>query len=202
MATSVTPRRQVRPKVSDTITPTSTPARARRPSRMRRAERSGSTGQQRGPAPLDVGQVDAGVGADEAVPGLGDDQVAAAAQDAHRLVVDQRLVGQRVVGVDRAPAGPRPWTRSSGSPPPRRRRPASASLGDEAGQVVAGPISPMPSTRIKRDAGHTGAFRPVGERPRRARAAASSGPDMRWGPPRSACPRPRPPRPGRRRPRR
>ena len=44
MATSVRPRRHVRPNVSDTMTATSTPARARTPSRMRRAERSGSTG--------------------------------------------------------------------------------------------------------------------------------------------------------------
>ncbi len=44
MATSVTPRRQGRPKVSDTMTPTSTPGAARRPSRMRRAERSASRG--------------------------------------------------------------------------------------------------------------------------------------------------------------
>ena len=38
------PLRQARPNVSETITPTSTPARARRPSRMRRAERSESMG--------------------------------------------------------------------------------------------------------------------------------------------------------------
>ena len=44
MATSVKPRRQVRPNVSEMMTPTSTAARARRPSRMPRAERSGSTG--------------------------------------------------------------------------------------------------------------------------------------------------------------
>jgi len=44
MATSVTPRRQGRPNVSLTTTPTSTPSRARNPSRMRRAERSGSSG--------------------------------------------------------------------------------------------------------------------------------------------------------------
>ncbi len=38
------PRRHGRPKVSETTTATSTPRRARRPWRMRRAERSGSTG--------------------------------------------------------------------------------------------------------------------------------------------------------------
>ena len=44
MATSVSPRRHGRPNVSETTTATSTPARARRPSRMCRAERSGSSG--------------------------------------------------------------------------------------------------------------------------------------------------------------
>ena len=44
MATSVTPRRQGRPKVSLTTTATSTPNRWRRASRIRRAERSESTG--------------------------------------------------------------------------------------------------------------------------------------------------------------
>ncbi len=44
MATSVTPRRHVRPKVSEMMTPTSMPALPRRPSRMRRAERSLSSG--------------------------------------------------------------------------------------------------------------------------------------------------------------
>ena len=67
---------------------------------MRRAERSESTGQEGGVAPLDVREVDAGVGADEAVGRLADDEVAAAAQDAHRLLLDERLVGERVVGVD------------------------------------------------------------------------------------------------------
>ena len=43
MATSVTPWRQGRPKVSDTITPPR-PRCARRPSRIRRAERSASSG--------------------------------------------------------------------------------------------------------------------------------------------------------------
>ena len=44
MATSVSPRRHGRPNVSDTITATSTPARARMPSRRRRADRSASSG--------------------------------------------------------------------------------------------------------------------------------------------------------------
>ena len=44
IATSVTPRRHVRPNVSETITATSTPNRCRKPSRIRRADRSESTG--------------------------------------------------------------------------------------------------------------------------------------------------------------
>ena len=39
--------------------------------------------------------------ADEAVLRLADDQVAAAAQHPHRLALDDRLVAERVVGVDR-----------------------------------------------------------------------------------------------------
>ncbi len=45
----------------------------------------GVLGEQRRPAALDVGQVDSGVGADEAVAGLGDHEVAAAPQDSHGL---------------------------------------------------------------------------------------------------------------------
>ncbi len=51
MATSVTPRRHVRPKVSQTITPTFTPAlRAWRPSRIRAGRAVGVDGEQGGPA--------------------------------------------------------------------------------------------------------------------------------------------------------
>ena len=58
-------------------------------------------GQQRGLAPLDVREVDPAVGAHEAVARLGDDEVAAAPEDPHRFVLDDGLVGERVVGVDR-----------------------------------------------------------------------------------------------------
>ena len=60
----------------------------------------GVLGQQGGVTALDVGQVDAGVGAHEAVLRLADDEVAAAAQHAHRLALDERLVAQRIVGID------------------------------------------------------------------------------------------------------
>ena len=48
----------------------------------------------------DVGQVDAGVGAHEPAPRLGDDQVAPAAQHPHRLGLDHRGPGVTVVVVD------------------------------------------------------------------------------------------------------
>ena len=83
------------------MTPTSTPHRARMPSRMRRAERSVSTGSSAAQPSFDVRQVDAGVGAHEPVRGLGDDEVAPAAQDPHRLGFDDGVVAARVVGVDR-----------------------------------------------------------------------------------------------------
>ena len=60
----------------------------------------GVDGQQGGGPGVDVGQVHAGVGADEPVAGLGDEQIAAAAQDAHRLCSTSRTLGRRVVGVD------------------------------------------------------------------------------------------------------
>src|SRR5207248_4644332 len=49
----------------------------------------GVDGQQGGHSLVDVRDVDAGVGADEAVRGLGDQQLVAAAQDAHRLPLDE-----------------------------------------------------------------------------------------------------------------
>ena len=147
---------------------------------MRRAERSLSTGQQGGVAPLDVRQVDAGVGADEAVAGLADDQVAAAAQDAHRLALDQRLVAQRIVGVD----GHQPVlglghdllgddhdVAVGQGGVGRRPRPR----GDDAGQVVArrrsrrcprGRTPPCGSSADLADGRAPSTVRPSGGRPR------------------------------------
>ena len=61
----------------------------------------GILGEQGGEAGVDVGEVDAGVGADEAVPGLADDEIATAPQDPHRLAGDDVAVAPRVVGIDR-----------------------------------------------------------------------------------------------------
>ena len=93
MATSVRPRRHGRPKVSDTITATSTPRRAAEPVADAAGRAVAVLGQERGPALVDVGQVDAGVGADEPVLGLADDEVAPPAEDAHRLGLDDRPCG-------------------------------------------------------------------------------------------------------------
>ena len=95
--------------------------------------------QQGGPAPLDVGQVDAGVGAHEAVAGLGHHQVAAPAQDAHRLVVDQRLVGERVVGIDRDQPALGLGDDLLGHHHHVAGGQVGAELGDQGGQLVAGP---------------------------------------------------------------
>ena len=54
-------------RVATRSRPRSTPARARNPSRMRRAERSASTGSSAAWPSAHVGEVDARVGADEAV---------------------------------------------------------------------------------------------------------------------------------------
>ena len=78
------------------MTATSTPACARIPSRTRSAERSASTGRSAAVAGGDVGEIDAGVRADEPVAGLGDEQVAAPAHDSHRLGLDEPAAGGQV----------------------------------------------------------------------------------------------------------
>ena len=100
MATSVTPRRQGRPKVSETMTPTSMPSACCSPARIRRRRAVGVVGQQRRRPFGHVGEVDPGVGADEAVPGLADHEIAAPSQDPGRLPLDQRQLGRRVGVVD------------------------------------------------------------------------------------------------------
>ena len=100
MATSVTPRRHVRPNVSEMITPTSTAEEGAQAG----PDPAGGTvrilGEQRRRAQGDVGEVDARVGADEPVRRLADDEVTAPAEDADRLLLDQCDLGRRIVGVD------------------------------------------------------------------------------------------------------
>ena len=113
MATSVTPCRQVRPKVSEMTTPTETPCRCRRASRMRRAERSGSTGR-RAAVPLAT--------LDRSTPALAQTNPCRVSvmsrsprrrSDPHRLAFDQgRLASGRPAST--ATSRPRPWTRPSG----------------------------------------------------------------------------------------
>ena len=114
MATSVTPRRHVRPKVSEMITPTSTPRSCRRagPDTAGRAVRV--LGEEGRRAYGHVGEVDASIGADEPVPGLADDEVTAAAEDADRLLLDQGGLGRRDRRGRWARSVPRPWTPPSG----------------------------------------------------------------------------------------
>jgi hypothetical protein len=57
--------------------------------------------QQRRHAVLDVGEVDAGVGAHEAVAGLADDEVAAAPYDACRFRFHERSTGDGIGSVER-----------------------------------------------------------------------------------------------------
>ena len=96
MATSVVPWRQARPKESVTITAGATPKRAASASRIDAAEPSGILGRSTSQPPRRVRAVDAGAGADEAVLGLGDDEVAAAAAHRPGLAQDHRHV---VVGL-------------------------------------------------------------------------------------------------------
>ena len=74
-----------RPNVSEMMTATSMPRAGPDAVADAAGGAVGVLGQQGGPAGVDVGEVDAGVGAHEAVPGLADHQVASPAQDPHRL---------------------------------------------------------------------------------------------------------------------
>ena len=111
-------------------------------------------GQQRRRAVRHVGQVDAGVGADEAVPGLADHEVAASAQDPHRLLLapgpawprgrrgrrDQPALrlGHDLLGDDddvtRRAARARPGRRA-------RRRPAMSAARSVPGRHLAEPVT-------------------------------------------------------------
>ena len=125
------------------ITATSTPYRARSASRTCFADRSGSTGSSAAVPGLDVREVDARVGAHEPVPGLADDEIAAAAHDAHRLRLDERAAGGEVVGVERHEAafGLRDdlLRDDDAVAVDDRRALRDRGLGDDDGQLVAGP---------------------------------------------------------------
>ncbi|MEZ5259726.1 MAG: hypothetical protein R2705_23445 [Ilumatobacteraceae bacterium] len=58
-------------------------------------------GEQGGKSSLDVREVDAGVGAHEPVPGLGDDEVPSATNDPARLLLDQVLAAAGILRIDR-----------------------------------------------------------------------------------------------------
>ena len=170
MATSVRPRRHGRPKVSDTITATSTPRAARRPSRIRRAERSLSSGSEGGPAIVDVRQVDSRVGAHEAVLGLADDEIAASADHPHRLRPRRWPCDPRVGGVDpcHRPFGLRHHL--LGHHHDIAVLQTGFGGGDQAGQVVALAHLGDAVDREHLETGHDNSTS--------ARAVASSGPRM------------------------
>ena len=126
-------------------------ARARAPSRSRRASREALgrgvrvLGEQRQEPGLHVRRVDAGVRADEAVACLGDHEVAAPGDDPRRLPLDPR---RAAVALGR-PRGPRPSTRPSGSRRRRRRRGRRARRGPgarSAARSSPGRTSGRPST--------------------------------------------------------
>ena len=108
---------------------------------MRRAERSGSSGSSAAQPALDVRQVDPGVGAHEAVLGLADDQVAPPAQDPHRLALDERLVAERIVGVDGDEAALGLGHDLLGDDHDVAVGEVGRRVGDQAGEVVARPTS-------------------------------------------------------------
>ena len=60
----------------------------------------GIDGKQGRPSALHVGQVDASVGTDKSMCGFADDQLTSTTQNAHRFLLNKRLVTQRIVGVD------------------------------------------------------------------------------------------------------
>ena len=154
------------------------PARARSASRTCLAERSASTGSSAAQPCVDVRQVDARVRAHEAVRGLADDEVAAAAHDAHRLRLDERAARVEVVGDRAGRGGPRPSTRSSASRRGSRRRRAACPARaprrrSSSASSSPGRISPMPSIGMTESASRS--IRRRRRACRRASAAAISG---------------------------
>ena len=122
-------------------------------------------GQQRGRPVRHVGQVDAGVGADEAVAGLADHQVAAAAQDADRLLAHQGQLGRRVAVVDRDEPALGLGHDLLGDHDARRRRAARARRGGPARRHPAISAARSVARRHLADAGdreHRDAAQPSG----------------------------------------
>ncbi|CAM5688207.1 hypothetical protein SGLAM104S_01004 [Streptomyces glaucescens] len=96
IATSVSPERQGRPKLSATTTPTVTPRMSRSPSRIARAEPSGSSGSS---STVPAGVLEASTpacGHDQALPVLDDAQGASAGDHADGLRVDRGLPVRRL----------------------------------------------------------------------------------------------------------
>ena len=107
------------------ITAGAAPVRSRTPSRMRRAEASGSSGSSEATSPRHVGDVDAGIGADEPVTGAADDQAAVGHADDGRRLAQDDLDLARVLVPRRA------QSRASATARPMRGRPAALRLRDD-----------------------------------------------------------------------
>ena len=169
IATSVSPWRQGRPNVSETMTATSTPNRARSASRTCLADRSESTGSSAAQPSLDVREVDARVRAHEAVPRLADHEVAARAHDAHRLRLHEPAARVAVERVELARAGPSAFdtifcVTTRQSPSASGVSCAAAASAISSASSSPGRISPMP---VDRDDGERGGHRSSIRRPRR-----------------------------------
>jgi hypothetical protein len=122
-------------------------------------------------ATLDVGEVDPGVGADDAVWGLGHDLLAPPAQDAHRLAPNEPLSGDGilVVEADEATLGLGHHLLGDHDHVAVEQRGVG---GDQVGQHVAGADLGQAGDGRHRDHGSSSL---------RARAAASARPFMTVG---------------------
>ena len=142
MATSTRPRRQARPKVSVITTGTSTPVQVAQGHPQAVGGAVGVGGEQHRGAGGGVGAVHPGVGADEAVAGAGDDQVAAAAQDLHRLLLGEAPVGGLLVALQAGDGALGLGDHLVGDHQDVPRLGAQAGpgqgVGEQGGQVVAG----------------------------------------------------------------
>ena len=161
IATSTMPQRHGRPNESETMTGTSTPNRSRTagPDRARgRVRVARQQGHDRARAGPDVRGVDAAVGADEPVRGLGDHDAVVHAHDAPGLAqhdLDLARIAVPALGeldrlgprLDRRSgrrSRPRPSRRPSGSRPARRR---SRQRQDPGVRSMASPIRSRPGRR-------------------------------------------------------
>ena len=201
MATSMMPQRHGRPKLSDTMTGTSTPKAARTADRMRSADASGSTGSSVTIAAAlraHVRGVDAAVGADETVRRLRDQDAVLPADDPASLAQHDLELARVAVPAcrefDRLRAAARSVVRSTIAPSAletifwvttrtssSRERQRLGGAADERATSRAGRSSPGPNLRDAvqgedlDDWPAASSSRPRGRRPRMSASSRSSG---------------------------